>query len=126
MLLKSWKTIHNTTPIIYTAANFEGVGIRLRQQLNENAKQLCWHHVFPEMNHNELVGWKSGSETLSVILLRNSTDYERTQTRFETCKEIFGKYTSNVTEVYSKGDTEIEKALYLIHSAIGFDGIYLS
>ena len=109
------KTIHNTTPIIYTAGNFEGVGIRLRQQLNENSKQLCWHHVFPEMNHNELVGWKSGSEALSVVVLRNSSDYERTQTRFETCKEIFSKYTSNITEVYSKGDTEIEKALYLIH-----------
>jgi len=109
------KTIHNTTPIIYTAGNFEGVGIRLRQQLNENSKQLCWHHVFPEMNHNELVGWKSGSEELSVVVLRNSSDYERTQTRFDTCKEIFSKYTSNITEVYSKGDTEIEKALYLIH-----------
>ena len=109
------KEIHNTTPIIYTAANFEGVGIRLRQQLNENAKQLCWHQVFPEMNHNELVGWKSGSEQLSVILLRNSSDYVRTQTRFETCKEIFARYTSNVSEVYSKGDSEIEKALYLIH-----------
>ena len=109
------KTIHNTTPIIYTAGDFEGVGIRLRQQLNENSKQLCWHHVFPEMNHNELVGWKSGSEALSVVVLRNSSDYKRTQTRFETCKEIFSKYTSNIAEVYSKGDSEIEKALYLIH-----------
>ena len=109
------KAIHNTTPIIYTAANFEGVGIRLRQQLNENSKQLCWHQVLPEMNHNELVGWASGSEKLSVLLFRNSTDYERTQTRFETCKKIFARYTSNVSEVFSKGDSEIEKALYLIH-----------
>lgn len=109
------KAIHNTTPIIYSAANFEGVGIRLRQQLNENAKQLCWHQVFPEMNHNELVGWKSGSDQFSVIVFRNSSDYERTQTRFETCKNIFARYTSNVTEVYSKGDSEIERTLYLIH-----------
>lgn len=109
------KAIHNTTPIIYTAANFEGVGIRLRQQLNENSKQLCWHQVFPEMNHNELVGWASGSDQLSVLLLRNNSDYERTQTRFETCKEIFARYTSNVSEVFSKGDSDIERALYLIH-----------
>lgn len=109
------KAIHNTTPVIYTAANYEGVGIRLRQQLNENSKQLCWHQVFPEMNHNELVGWKSGNESLSVLVLRNSSDYERTQTRFDTCKGIFSRYTSNVTEVLSKGNSEIEKTLYLIH-----------
>jgi len=109
------KKIHKTTPVIYSAANFEGVGIRFRQQLNENSKQLCWHQVFPEMNHNELVGWKSGSEKLSVILFRNSSDYERTQTRFETCKEIFSRYTSNISEVVSKGDSDLERALYLIH-----------
>lgn len=109
------KAIHNTTPIIYTAANFEGVGIRLRQQLNENSKQLCWHQVLPEMNHNELVGWASGTDQLSVIMLRNNSDYERTQTRFETCKEIFARYTPNVSEVFAKGNSDIERALYLIH-----------
>lgn len=107
--------IYNTTPIIYTAANFEGVGIRLRQQLNENSKQLCWHQVYPEMNHNELVGWASGNDKLSVIMLRNNSDYKRTQTRFETCKGIFAKYTPNVSEVFSKGESDIERALYLIH-----------
>jgi len=32
--------------------------LRFRQQLNENSKMLCWHNVFPELNHNELQGWK--------------------------------------------------------------------
>ena len=35
--------IHGTTPIIYTADGFEGVAVRLRQQINENSKMLCWH-----------------------------------------------------------------------------------
>ena len=43
--------IHGTTPVIYTADGFEGVAVRLRQQINENSKMLCWHHVVPEMNH---------------------------------------------------------------------------
>ncbi|HIA35873.1 MAG TPA: bifunctional phosphoglucose/phosphomannose isomerase [Flavobacteriales bacterium] len=103
------------TPIIYTSAAYEGVGIRLRQQLNENSKMLCWHQVFPEMNHNELVGWKSGDDSLAVLILRNKSDFSRTQKRIETCKEIFSKYTSTIIEVYSKGNSEIERTLYLIH-----------
>src|SRR5690606_24788271 len=41
-------------PVIYSDASFEGVSVRFRQQINENSKMLCWHHVIPEMNHNEL------------------------------------------------------------------------
>ena len=37
--------------VIYSAAGFEGVAVRFRQQINENGKMLCWHHVIQEMNH---------------------------------------------------------------------------
>ena len=50
------KKMHKQTPVIYVANGFEGVAIRFRQQINENSKMLCWHHVVPEMNHNELLG----------------------------------------------------------------------
>ena len=52
------KKIHDKTPVIYTTTYNEALAIRVRQQLNENSKMLCWHHVIPEMNHNELVGWR--------------------------------------------------------------------
>ncbi len=41
--------------VIYAASDKEGMAIRFRQQLNENSKVFCHHHVVPEMNHNELV-----------------------------------------------------------------------
>ena len=31
--------LYGTTPVIYTAAGFEGVGVRFRQQINENSKK---------------------------------------------------------------------------------------
>jgi glucose/mannose-6-phosphate isomerase len=102
-------------PVIYSVAATEAISIRLRQQLNENAKVLCWHHVFPELNHNELVGWRQESENLAVIILRNKNDFERNNTRIEISKDIFKKYTSTVIELYSKGDSNIENAIYLIH-----------
>ena len=102
-------------PIIYSTASTEGVSVRFRQQLNENAKMLCWHHVFPEMNHNELVGWRKQNKEFAIVIFRNDTDDDRVQKRMEICKEIFTKYTSTIIEVHSKGNSSLEKALYLIH-----------
>ena len=45
----------------HVANGFEGVAVRFRQQINENSKMLCWHHVVPEMNHNELLGWRTNA-----------------------------------------------------------------
>ncbi|MGB0887439.1 MAG: bifunctional phosphoglucose/phosphomannose isomerase [Vicingaceae bacterium] len=105
----------NKTPIIYADANYEGVAVRFRQQINENSKMLCWHHVIPEMNHNELVGWRTKNENLAVVIFRNEDDYFRTQKRMEVNKTVFEKYTSTILEIYSKGNSQLEKSLYLIH-----------
>lgn len=107
--------IHGKRPVIYAEAASEGLAVRFRQQLNENSKTLCWHHVFPEMNHNELVGWAGGSEQLAVILFRNETDYSRTQVRMNISKEIFEQYTNTIIELYSKGNSAIERSIYLIN-----------
>ncbi len=103
------------TAIIYAAQPYEGLAIRVRQQINENSKMLGWHGAIPEMNHNELVGWKDKSDSYAVLLLRNENDYDRVQTRMEINKEIIGKYTANIIEVYSKGRTYWEKIFYFIH-----------
>jgi len=102
-------------PVIYSTDKFEPVSIRFRQQLNENSKELCWHQKFPEMNHNEIVGWASGNSNLSVVMFRNHDDYYRTQERMEFMKKVILDKGSTVTEIKSKGNSFIEKALYLIY-----------
>ena len=102
-------------PVIYATDKFEPVSIRFRQQLNENSKELCWHQKFPELNHNEIVGWASGNSNLSVVMFRNDDDYYRTQERMEFMKKVILDKGSIVTEIISKGSSFIEKALYLIY-----------
>ena len=108
------KTLYNHTPVIYVDQPFEGVAVRFRQQLNENSKMLCWHHVIPEMNHNELLGWRTNTEKLAVVYLRNRLDFQKNQKRIEINKKIISKYTVNITEIWSKGETLIENTLYHI------------
>jgi glucose/mannose-6-phosphate isomerase len=113
--LKMAEFLANKLPVIYATTYNEGVAIRFRQQLNENSKVLCWHHVFPEMNHNELVGWAQKNENIAVVVLRDPDEYKRNQFRIELSKEIFAKYTSNIMEIVAVGDSPIERTLYFIH-----------
>lgn len=109
------KKIHNKLPVIYSTALQEGIAIRFRQQLNENAKILCWHHVVPEMNHNELVGWSHAYTDVAVILFTDKDENPRNKLRMDFCKKVFDKYAAEIIEIPSKGDTTVEKALYWIH-----------
>jgi len=111
------KKMYKQTPVIYVAKGFEGVAVRFRQQLNENSKMLGWHNVVPEMNHNELLGWRTNVDGLAVVYFRNKSDYDRNQIRMDINKKVILEYTTNITEIWSKGDSLIENSLY--HISLG-------
>ena len=102
-------------PVLYSAQIMEPVTLRWRQQLNENAKTLCWHNCLPEMNHNELVGWKGDHSEIAVVVLRNKNDHARTQVRMNITKEVLIHSAGTYMEVWSKGSSLIEQSLYLVH-----------
>jgi glucose/mannose-6-phosphate isomerase len=107
--------IHKKTTVIYSGSSFEGVAVRFRQQLNENAKELCWHHVFPEMTHNELVGWAGGSDKFAVLFFNTDYDHPRTGYRWSICKDLISKQTSSVMEIKALGGNKLSQNFYLIH-----------
>jgi glucose/mannose-6-phosphate isomerase len=83
--------LHNKIPIVYCSDINESLAIRLHQQINENSKQLCWHNVLPEMNHNEIVGWENPYflfEKAVVIFIRSQFENPRVKIRFEILQEI--------------------------------------
>ncbi len=110
------QNLYKKRVIIYSEYSLEGATIRLRQQLNENSKMLCWHHVIPEMNHNELVGWTEENDNLAVLFIKNDTnDYPKNRLRMDISNKIVTKYTPNVYELYTKGETLLQNTLYFIH-----------
>jgi glucose/mannose-6-phosphate isomerase len=105
-------------PILYADNKLEGVLVRTMQQIAENAKHLSHVNVFPEMNHNELVGWEHPKEiyaNATLILVRSSFEHPRTTMRLEICKEIFAKHVATIIELEAKGQSFTEQCLYLIH-----------
>jgi glucose/mannose-6-phosphate isomerase len=104
-------------PVLYSSPALSPVALRCRQQLNENAKMLCWHHEFPEMNHNELVGWRGEQPHLAALLLRQREEHPRVQARLDICKAIFDQYAGASIEVYARGNNLVERSFYLVHLA---------
>lgn len=102
-------------PVLYIASEREGLAVRFRQQINENSKMLCWHSVYPEMTHNELVGWTIENDDLAVLFMRSENDHVRTRKRMDITKEVYSKYTKNVMDIIALGSNEVEQSIYLIH-----------
>jgi glucose/mannose-6-phosphate isomerase len=108
------KKLVGKTPIIYVASDFEAVAIRFRQQINENSKMLAWHHVVPEMNHNEIVGWRDKDKSRVAVFIRNESDYRRTQLRMNINQTVIKKYSTSL-EIWSKGKTFFERFFSVVH-----------
>ncbi|PKR82271.1 bifunctional phosphoglucose/phosphomannose isomerase [Brumimicrobium salinarum] len=107
--------IYEKQSIFYTNSSLEFVAIRARQQINENSKQLCWHHVIPEMNHNELVGWAGGNEHFAPVFFVSQFLNNRNKTRTKLSQEIIQNKCHSILSIEGRGKTKIEESLYFIH-----------
>ena len=67
------------------------MGYRWRCQIQENAKQLAFHHVIPEMNHNEIVGWTNSNPNMIPVLIRKTNEADEIRNRFEALKNTAWK-----------------------------------
>lgn len=105
-------------PVIYSPTDrFDAVNVRWRGQIAENAKQLAFGHVLPEMNHNELVGWNVLTDLMrqmEVVFLRDRGTHPRVAVREDLTREITAKYASGVTEVRSSGTSSLARMFSLI------------
>ena len=119
------KQLQKRTVAVYAGSEYEGITIRAKQQLNENSKELCWQHVIPEMNHNELVGWGGGDNRYACLFIQTGDLSVRNQKRFEISVERTKSKTDRVEIISAKGTSPVEKSIYLIH-LIDWISLYLS
>jgi glucose/mannose-6-phosphate isomerase len=109
------KEIFQKIPIIYTSKQFREVGLIWKNSLNETAKILAITNYFPELNHNETVGFwqinemQISNDKLSVIILKDPQDHPRILKQMEISKDIIEKEGIKVEFINIKGKTILEK-----------------
>ncbi len=110
--------IKGKLPIVYSSSErLDAVNLRWRGQIEENAKQLAYGNLLPEMNHNELVGWNMLKDLLAqtfVVFLRDRGDHPRVSVREDITKSIVAQYSSGVSEVWSEGISLLARMFFLI------------
>lgn len=102
---------------MYADQRFYGAVLRFQQQLAENSKQLSHAHVFPELNHNEIVGWQYPEYHLKkskAVFLKTNFDYDRNQKRMDITADIISE-KSEVLKIVAEGTSLTQQLYYLIH-----------
>ena len=116
--LTAAKMVKGKIPIVYSAAGLlEVAGVRWRGQFSENAEILAYSNVFPEMNHNEIVGWGQQAELdrqLQVIYLRDRQDHPRIKLRMDVLREVIEATTNPILEIWSEGESELARLFSMI------------
>ncbi|AIE85540.1 bifunctional phosphoglucose/phosphomannose isomerase [Fimbriimonas ginsengisoli] len=111
--------MHGALPIIYGLGSWQGyIANRWRCQINENAKHLAFVNTYPELNHNEIMGWV-GATGQSVgryvgVVLEDGSESVRMKARARVTEGLIGE-TCSFTHVPALGETLLEKMLTLAH-----------
>ena len=110
--------------IIYGAGIISAVAQRWKTQLNENSKTWAFFELFPELNHNAVVGYEFPSQTkerMFVILLHSASLHPRVLLRYEATTKLLAKAGISHEFVEAHGETSLAQVMSLI-----FLGDYLS
>ncbi len=121
--------LYGRIPIIYSGPGLTGaLATRIKGQICENAKMLAFSNQIPEMNHNELVGWKvinAYRDFLRVLILRDQDDDPRVTRRMDIVREIISEAAVKVVDIQSEGNDQLQRMMSLVQFG-DFVSLYLA
>ena len=104
----AYKIASNTLgfiPVIYSVADVtSAIGYRFKCQLNENSKLHAFHNLFPELNHNEVIGWETFHEKQFQTKVFNIIDksyHPQIKKRFKITSELIRQRNAEIINIKS-------------------------
>lgn len=87
------------TPVIYGSTKFKSLAMIWKIMINENAKTPAFWNFFPELNHNEMVGFTKLQGKFHLIILRDQKDHPGNLKRIKVTSDILKNYDVDSTIV---------------------------
>jgi glucose/mannose-6-phosphate isomerase len=113
------KNILSKIPVFYTDGYWmEAVANRFRTQLAENAKTLSFTNFFPELDHNEIMGWGSpqaSGSLLCLVMIRDDIFPPEIKLQMKVTAEIISGLEVPVFNIHSQGKGLLSRMLSLVH-----------
>jgi glucose/mannose-6-phosphate isomerase len=110
------RSLHGSIPIIIGSGLTAPIAYRWKTQFNENAKSPAFAGELPEIDHNEIVGWKRtpGLGRLAAVFLDDCDLHPRVRTRIALTRELIAEGTTASELVESVGATRAERLVSLV------------
>ncbi|MDO8886582.1 bifunctional phosphoglucose/phosphomannose isomerase [Candidatus Oleimmundimicrobium sp.] len=106
-------------PVVYGSCGITGVAaLRWKCQFNENSKVPAFYNIFPELNHNETVGWellKDITERFFLIIFKDDQDHPQVKKRIDITKSLIQEHFDSVFETWTKGESKLERIFSIIY-----------
>ncbi|MFC1950062.1 bifunctional phosphoglucose/phosphomannose isomerase [Chloroflexota bacterium] len=109
--------LYGHLPIIYGTDILSEVAHRWKTQLNENSKAWAFYEVFPELNHNAVVGYQFPPELASkivVAMLRPVYLSKRIQLRYQVTCQLLEQAKVNYQIVDGEGTSPLSQIMNLV------------
>ncbi|MEK7636486.1 MAG: bifunctional phosphoglucose/phosphomannose isomerase [Patescibacteria group bacterium] len=106
--------IKDRIPVIYASARNRAIAQIWKIKLNEGSKIPAFYNVFPELNHNEMIGFESAvgtqklSEKFYFIILKDAEDHSSIARRMEITKNILEKNKHRVEIILMQKGTRFQ------------------
>jgi glucose/mannose-6-phosphate isomerase len=105
-------------PAVYAAApDVEAAARRWKCQFNENSKTLATWNTFPELAHNETMGWGAPAHVaglFAVIVLLAGHETARALLRVRTTCDLAFRHAAGVHEFGGRGTGRLARILSLV------------
>jgi glucose/mannose-6-phosphate isomerase len=108
------RMLAGSVPLIYGAGPLGAVAYR-KTQFNENAKMHAFSHAFPELGHNEIVGWEGAEgRGFAVVALRDADERLEIRRRIDVTLDMARPHASVVAAVEGHGPSRTARAFSLV------------
>ncbi|MFH1278671.1 MAG: bifunctional phosphoglucose/phosphomannose isomerase [Candidatus Eisenbacteria bacterium] len=113
--------LEGALPVIYHGGGESSpVATRWCGQLAENGKTFSHRAEFPELNHNEIVGWVHPEETIdriALLVLENETDAPETRRGMEEALKLISGKARRVLRISMTGEGPLARIFAAVYLA---------
>ncbi len=111
--------LYRYLPLVYGSEGLLGaVAMRWKTQINENSKWPCFWNVFPELDHNEIVGYEiknNINRQVKIIYLQDKEGLFRVEQRRKITRKIIENKVAEFIICPTKGKGKMARMFSLIY-----------
>lgn len=108
------RNLVNKIPIIYASERYKTLARIWKIKFNENSKSMAFWNYFPELNHNEMVGYENmnqqiSSDKLQLLMLKDEQDSPEILKRMRLTQDLLEERGINTEVIDIEGNSRLEK-----------------